>query len=458
MADQSHEENILSESSDNGPSVSAARAEGPEGYDAAIVGASLAGCAAAILLARAGVRVALVEKSPDPQAFKRVCSHYIQSSAVATLERLGLLERMMAAGALRSRGRIHTRWGYIAPAPSGVPSSVNLRREVLDPLIRQMAVETPGVELMLGHAVQELVHEGGTVVGLTARNTAGETLTLRAKLVVGADGRDSRVAKLSEVKTKTVRHGRIAYGGYFEGPLPEGAPDATLWLLDPDMAAAFPTDGGQTFYAAMPTKERLPEFKADPGKALAEFVGAIPDAPPILASRQVGEITGRIDMTNIIHTPTAPGLALVGDAAGAIDPLWGVGCGFALQSSEWLADSVAQALAGEESLERGLKRYRRLHARKLRGHTTMILDYASGRKLNSVERLLFSTAARNERVAQIFDAFGTRNIGPVRMLSTALPLSLLAAARRALSSSARSRARAVPVSASAGDHAPESTR
>ena len=98
-------------------------------------------------------------------------------------------------------------------------------------------------------------------------------------------------------------------------------------------------------------------------------------------------------MTNVMHTQTAPGLALVGDAAGALDPLWGIGCGFALQSAEWLADSVAPALGGAEPLERGLKRYRRRHARGLAGHTRMILDYAGGRKIDAGEKLIFSAAA-----------------------------------------------------------------
>ena len=118
--------------------------------------------------------------------------------------------------------------------------------------------------------------------GLKARDTHGETLT-RARLVVGADGRDSRVAKLAQVRTKTVRHGRFAYGGYFEGPMPVTAPDAALWLLDPHMAAAFPTDDDLTFYAVMPTKDRLPEFRADPEAALKAFVSSVPEAPPILA-------------------------------------------------------------------------------------------------------------------------------------------------------------------------------
>ena len=73
--------------------------------------------------------MALVEKSPDPQAFKKICTHYIQSSAVPTLERLGLIEPMMQAGALRSRIRSWTRWGRIEPPPGeDIPSGVNLRR------------------------------------------------------------------------------------------------------------------------------------------------------------------------------------------------------------------------------------------------------------------------------------------------------------------------------------------
>jgi 2-polyprenyl-6-methoxyphenol hydroxylase-like FAD-dependent oxidoreductase len=421
--------------------------------DAVVVGASLAGCATAIMLARAGARVALVDKSPDPAAYKRICTHYVQSSAVPTLQRLGLLEPMMEVGALRARIRIWTRWGWIVPPPdSSVPSGVNLRRELLDPLIRGLAAETPGVELTLGHAVEELVREGDRVCGVRARATSGETRELRARLVVGADGRDSRVAKLAGVRTKTAPHGRFAYGGYFEGPVPDTAPDQALWILDPNMAATFPTDSGLVFYAVMPTKERLPEFKRDPEAALKAFIGALPDAPPILASRLVGEIQGKIDMTNVIHPPTAPGLALAGDAAGALDPLWGVGCGFALQSAEWLADSVAPALRGEESLERGLKRYRRRHARGLGAHTRTILDYADGRKLNAGERLFFSTATYDKRVGRIFEAFGSRNIGPTRMLATGMPIAAFAAARRSLSGRGRPRWQAPPRSAQpAGD-------
>jgi flavin-dependent dehydrogenase len=310
-----------------------------------------------------------------------------------------------------------------------------------------MATQTPGVDLMLGHTVDELLREGERFTGVRAHDSHQHTIELRAPLTVGADGRDSKIAKLSGVPTKTAPHGRIAYGGYYEGPEPVTAPDAALWLLDPDMAAAFPTDGGLVFYATMPSKERLPEFRADPQAALEKLVSGIPEAPPIAQSRLVGQVQGKVDMTNVIHTPTAPGLALIGDAASAVDPLFGVGCGFALQTSEWLADSVAPALQGSESLEKGLKRYRRRHARGLGGHTRVILEYASGRKMNGGEKMLFSAAANDERTARVFEAFGSRNIGPLRMFATGIPLAMFANARRSLSRRRRSRSETTAVAA-----------
>jgi hypothetical protein len=137
-------------------------------------------------------------------------------------------------------------------------------------------------------------------------------------------------------------------------------------------------------------------------------------------------------MTNVANAPTAPGLALVGDAALAIDPLWGVGCGWALQSAGWLADSVSAALQGAEPLPAALKRYRRAHTRALRGHAMMIYDYAGGRKFNAPERFLFSTAVHDERTAEVMEAFGTRSIGPLQMLARGVPLAVRARARHSI--------------------------
>lgn len=405
--------------------------DGPA-YDAVVVGGSLAGCATAISLGRAGLRVALVEKQPDPQAYKRICSHFIQASGVPALERLGLLEPIEAAGGLRPRMHVWTRWGWIEAPPERAAQGVNLRREVLDPMVRSIAAETPGVEMLLGWSAEGLLREGGSFAGVRVRNREGEERDLRGRLTVGADGRDSKVAELADVPVKTYPHNRIAYGGYFEGPAPGFSPDGAIWFLDPHWAASFPTDGDLTFYAAMPTKERLPDFKRNPEEALVNFVGNIPEAPPIRDSRAIEPVIGKIDMTNRMRKPVAPGLALIGDAALATDPLFGVGCGWAFQSAEWLSDSIRPALQGEESLEQGLERYKRRHARELRGHAFFIHDYANGRRLNPMERLMFSAAARDPKAATVMDAFATRQIRPQEMLPRALPRAIAVNARHAL--------------------------
>jgi 2-polyprenyl-6-methoxyphenol hydroxylase-like FAD-dependent oxidoreductase len=401
-------------------------------YDAVVVGASLAGCAAAIQLGRAGLRVALVEKQPDPKAYKRMCSHFIQASGVPAIERLGLREPMEAAGAVRPRMHMWTKWGWIEAPPERASLGIDLRREILDPMVRAAAAETPGVETMLGWSAERLLRDGGSFAGVVARNREGEERELRARLTIGADGRDSKIAELSEVPVKTFPHNRIAYGGYFEGPPPKHSPDGLIWFLDPHWGAAFPTDSDLTFYAAMPTKERLPEFKKDPEEALVSFLADVPEPPPIRESRAIEPVIGKIDMTNRMRKPVAPGLALIGDAALATDPLFGVGCGWAFQSAEWLAESVRPALQGDESLEQGLERYRRRHRHELGGHAFFIHDYATGRKLNPAERLLFSAAARDPEMAARFDSFGTRQVRPQQAMPRLIPRAVAVNARHAL--------------------------
>jgi len=401
-------------------------------YDVAVVGASLAGCAAAMLLGRQGLRVALVEKKPDPTAFKRVCGHYIQPSGIPTLERLGLLQPILDAGGLRSRVRIWTRWGWIEPPDVPRAYAVNLRREQLDPLVREAAAGVRGVELLQGRAVEKLLRDGdGAIAGVVCSEPDGGEATLRAPLVVAADGRDSTVAKLAAVKEKTLPHGRFAYSVYLEGANPPNAPDSQAWFLDPQWAATFPTDDNLVLYAAMPTMDRLPEFKRDPEGALRSFMANLPDAPPVREGTRVGPVIGKLAMPNKVRRPVAPGLALIGDAALATDPLYGIGCGWAFQSGEWLADSVAPALRGEEALERGLERYRRRHRSELRGHSFLIHDYATGRRFSPVERALFAAAASDPRVAERFEALGSRREKPGRTLARAMPLVIAAGARRA---------------------------
>lgn len=415
------------------------RRSGTQEFDAVVVGASLAGCTTAIKLGRAGARVALVERRPDPAAYKRVCSHFIQASGVPTLERLGLLDGALDAGAVRSRFRVWTRWGWVVPPREQARFGLNLRRELLDPLLRAAALDTPGVEPLLGWSAEELVRDGGDgrIGGAVVRSSAGEQITLRSRLLVGADGRGSRIASMAGARVHTTPHNRFAYAGYFAGAAPAGSPDASVWMLDPQWAAAFPTDDDLTLYAAMPTKARLPEFRRDPARALVSFLADLPDPPPIEHGRQVGAIFGKLEMPNVRHEPIAPGLALVGDAAMAIDPLWGIGCGWALQSGEWLGEEVGAALAAgpaaERELRAGLRAYRRRWRAALLPHARMIEPLAAARPSTLPERLLYAAAARDGGIATVVDAVGARTRAPLPAVAGSIPRIVSVNVRHALS-------------------------
>ncbi|MFD0141419.1 MULTISPECIES: NAD(P)/FAD-dependent oxidoreductase [unclassified Streptomyces] len=411
-------------------------------YDVVISGASLAGSAAATLLARRGARVALLERRSDPEAYKVLCTHSVTACAYPVLDELGLVPALEKAGAVRNEARWYTRWGWIEPraAPAGpeLPYAYNIRRSVLDPLIRSNAAETPGVDLLLGHRVTGLVTEAGRTVGVRATTTEGER-EIRARLVVGADGKDSAVAKFAGVPDREHENARFGYLAHFRD-LPLHGGIGQTWFLEPDMAYAFPNDDGVTVLAVLPDKKRLPAFREDLEGSFLDFVRALPEAPPIDSAERVSKFIGLVDYPLHSRKPTAPGLALIGDAALTGDPLWGVGCGWALQSAQWLAEAVAPAATGRADLDKALAVYARRHGRRLRGHQFLGADFAKARPFNPLERLMFSAAARDESVARHLHLFGNRLIGPLRFLN---PLAVAKASavnirhRRAVGASAR---------------------
>ncbi|WP_406193888.1 NAD(P)/FAD-dependent oxidoreductase [Kitasatospora sp. NBC_01560] len=394
-------------------------------YDVVISGAGLAGSAAAILLARRGVRVALLERRSDLAAYKVLCTHSLTAGAYPVLDELGLVPALEEAGAVRNHARWYTRWGWIEPraAPAGpeLPYGYNVRRSTLDPMIRSLAARTPGVDLLLGHRVTGLLQDAGRTVGVRASTAAGEgererEREIRARLVVGADGKDSAVAKLARIPARVHENARFGYLAHFRGlPLRDGI--AHTWFLEPDMAYAFPNDDGVTVVAVLPDKKRLPAFREDLEGSFLSFVRSLPEAPPIESAERITKIIGTVDYPLHTRRPSAPGVALVGDAALTGDPLWGVGCGWALQSAQWLARAVAPAATGRGDLDRALARYARTHGRKLRGHQYLAADFATARPFNPLERLMFSAAARDERAARHMYRFASRLIGPLHFLN-----------------------------------------
>jgi len=139
-------------------------------YDAVIVGASAAGCTAATLYARQGLKVALVDRESSPDYYKKICNHFIQPFAVHTFKRLGIVDALEAAGALRNGDiRVYTRWGLIHATPDSrsphQPYGYNIRRLKLDPMRRDLAAGTAGVDFMPGLTARQLLADNGRFTG-----------------------------------------------------------------------------------------------------------------------------------------------------------------------------------------------------------------------------------------------------------------------------------------------------
>lgn len=393
-------------------------------HDVVIVGASLAGCSAAILLARQGLRVALVERSSDPGAYKKVCTHYIQPCANATMCRLGVLDTLIAAGARPNRAEVWTPYGW-APWVEGETPGYNVRRETLDPLLRAMAVKTPGVSLLLGHNARAVLEDQGRISGVVVEGPDAIKRELRARLVVAADGRHGKLGELAGVPAQASEHGRFLYFAYYQG-LPIAAGDASMiWFANPDAAYCFPNDGNTTVVAVMPTKDQLPAFRANLEQAFIEYFERLPHAPQLRGARRVSDFLGMIEMPNHVRAPAARGMAFIGDAALTSDPIFGVGCGWAMQSAEWLADAVGPALVAKRALEPALTAYAAEHRGRLLAHHKMICDMSSGRPFNPIERLLFRACARDERISRGFQRVGGRVLQPGQFLTPATLLRIM---------------------------------
>lgn len=323
---------------------------------------------------------------------------------------------MERAGAIRNAAYFHTEFGWVhAPRRDDV-YGYSLRREVLDPMLRKLAADTPGVELHLGLTAAEL-DRGLETSTLVATDRAGGRHEFRARLIVGADGRRAKTAELAGFVARPSTNGRFGYFAHFRNVELFSGTDAVMWFDLPDVAYAFPNDDGVVVMTVMPAMDKLPRYKEDLERAFYGTFERLPLAPDLSRAERASKFIGTHDLTNRRRTVSDDQVALIGDAAMTSDPLWGIGCGWAFQSAEWLVDETASALAHGKDLGAAMARYRRVHLRKLGGHNFLINDFAKARQFNRLERLLWNGAVWDPQVAQHMEDFGTRMIGPRKLLS-----------------------------------------
>lgn len=394
-------------------------------FDAIVVGASLAGCATATFLARQGWRVALLERHAKPEAYKHLCTHFIQASALPALQALGLDRLIEQAGGIRNGAEFHTPHGWVGDHLGTLPDGralhgYSIRRSKLDPMVRSLAEGTPGVSLMAAWSVRGLIREGGLIRGVTALHE-GHEAQLRARLVVAADGRASELAHMAGLQARTAPNTRHGVAVTLRGVDLQRGTLSQMWMTGPEVAYVFPNDDGTTVLAWVAPKATLQgRSRAQLWDDLLARIRSLPDAPQLHHVQAAGELMVARDFPCQWRSPVSQGMALVGDAATSLDYIHGVGCGWAFQSAQWLAEAVGRVASPEPELARGLAAYARRHERHLAGHRFFINDFARRGDFNAFERLFFAAAAKDAAFAQRMGRVGARIDSPVGLLSPAV--------------------------------------
>jgi len=311
-----------------------------------------------MLLARAGHDVLLVDRARFPSEIPH--GHLIHRHGPQRLAHWGLLDRVLATGC-PPIASLSVDLGDFALVGrdlwvDGVPVGLGPRRAALDRVLVEAAVEA-GAEFRDGFVVDELLFEDGRVVGVEGRS-GGVAVRERAHVVVGADGRDSRVAKRVEAaQYDVVPTVSVWYFSYWSG-VPSDALE--LYQRGRRMIFAFPTnDGLFAIFVAWPAGD-LDAVRRDPERELLAVVDLVPElAERVRAGAREERMLGATRLPNVLRQPAGPGWALVGDAGCHKDPYSALGVCDAFRDAELLAESLGQVLSGSRGEADAAADYRR---------------------------------------------------------------------------------------------------
>ena len=332
-------------------------------YDVIVVGARCAGSATAMLLARNGLRVLVLDRSR--YGSDTVSTHALMRGGVLQLLRWGVLDRIVAAGTPPVRRAVFHYPGEdatrisIKPA-AGVDALYAPRRTVLDAALADSAVEA-GAEVRFGTTVTELIRDrSGRVSGVEAIDRTGRRHSATAALVVGADGvRSTVAAAVGAPVSKTAKRpgGAFVYGYWDELPA-----EGFEWLYAPSASAGLiPTNDGQTLVFTGTTAARLVAMRK--AHSASEVVAALlaeisPDvAARVADARRPRRLRGFAGQRGYLRRPSGPGWALVGDAGGFQDPLSPHGITDAFRDAELLARAVTSIRDGTATESAAMEGY-----------------------------------------------------------------------------------------------------
>jgi 2-polyprenyl-6-methoxyphenol hydroxylase-like FAD-dependent oxidoreductase len=327
-------------------------------YDAIVVGARCAGSPTAMLLARKGYRVLLVDRAAFPS--DTVSTLVIHARGVAALRRWGLLDRVIATGCPPIESY---SFDFGAFTLSGTPQAVDgsstayaPRRTVLDKILLDAAADA-GVEVRERFTMDEILVDDGVVVGIRGHGDGGAEVTERARIVIGADGRYSRIARAVGAMTYNERPLlNWPYYTYWSG-LPV---DGFETFIRPDRGgAAIPTNDGLTLLIVGWPYAEANAYKADVEANYLATLELVPDlAARVRRATREARFAGG-STPNCFRQAYGPGWALVGDAGYSKDPITAQGISDAFHDAEACAAALDDTWSGRRGIGEAMSEFQR---------------------------------------------------------------------------------------------------
>jgi 2-polyprenyl-6-methoxyphenol hydroxylase-like FAD-dependent oxidoreductase len=326
-------------------------------YDAIVVGARCAGSPTAMLLARKGYEVLVVDRATFPS--DTVSTHLLHPPGVAAMKRWGVLDRLLATACPPIDTYAFDFGPFTisgAPGTDEAPVAYGPRRTVLDKLLVNAASEA-GAEVREGFTVEDVVIEDGRVTGIQGHGKGGQTVTEHARVVVGADGRHSLVARAVAPQQYNEKPQLLCgYYTYWSG-LPMNGRFETY--IRPDRGfAAWPTHDDLTLVVGgWPFAELEANRRDIEGNYLKMFEMAPDFADRIRAARREDRFVGTA-VSNFFRKPYGPGWALVGDAGYNKDFITAQGMHDAFRDAELCATALDETFLGARPFEVAMEDYR----------------------------------------------------------------------------------------------------
>ena len=362
-------------------------------YDAIVVGARCAESPTAMLLARQGYRVLLLDKSTFPSDI--MSTHYIHQPGVAMLKRWGVLDALRATNCPPIT-KVTLTFGDVVfnppPPPDDAPVQEAFcpRRTVLDKILVDAAVEA-GAELREGFSVREIVMHGDRVTGVRGAAKGGATVTEEARIVIGADGLHSKVAaavKPAEYDTKPTF--TFAYYSYWSDFPLDGA---ELHFPEGRYAIVFPTHDGSACVGIGGLTEGFHEFRKDIEGNYLKEADAVPTVGErVRGAKRLERFVGTNDQPNYFRKPYGPGWALVGDAGYHRDLVTGLGITDAFRDAQLLADAIDDGFAERRPLDEAMTAYEQRRNEVAKPLYDATCDIAAAEKLGPEQFAPFAVA------------------------------------------------------------------